>query len=82
MLFSLNEANNAQFLPPWGNLYRCLAKYHLSLFPSARKVEKIAEKTIVKSRFPPLYVEVSEKIVKDLAVNFCRALVSLKENQL
>ena len=26
--------------------------------------------------------EVSEKIVKDLAVNFWRALVSLKENQL
>ena len=54
----------------------------LILFPSIKRVEKIAEKTIIKSRSPPLRVKlVRIKIVKDHVVNFWQALNVFNPNQ-
>ena len=59
-----------------------------NIVPFIRRVEKIAEKTIVKISFTFSACKVSEKIVKDRVVNYSpwtsstrTNLVSLKENQ-
>ena len=59
-----------------------------NIVPFIRRVEKIAEKTIVKISLTFSACKVSEKIVKDRVVNYSpwtsstrTNLVSLKENQ-
>ena len=59
-----------------------------NIVPFIRRVEKIAEKTIVKISLTSIACKVSEKIVKDRVVNYspwtCSTRtnsVSLKENQ-
>ena len=59
-----------------------------NIVPFIRRVEKIAEKTIVKISLTSIACKVSEKIVKDRVVNHSpwtssarTNLVSLKENQ-
>ena len=50
--------------------------------PVRKKGRKDCRENYRQVSLSSIACEVSEKIVKDLAVNFCRALVSLKENQL